>query len=94
MDFESKIISRQIGDILYASGLTIGTAESCTGGRISEAIIAIPGSSDYYKGGIVAYTDEVKENSGRTSRNIRGVYGCVRGSCASDGVRYDQYHRC
>lgn len=61
MDFESKIISRQIGDILYASGLTIGTAESCTGGRISEAIIAIPGSSDYYKGGIVAYIDEVKE---------------------------------
>ena len=61
MDFESKIISRQIGDILYASGLTIGTAESCTGGRISEAIIAIPGSSDYYNGGIVAYTDEVKE---------------------------------
>ena len=61
MDFESKILSRQIGDILYASGLTIGTAESCTGGRISEAIIAIPGSSDYYKGGIVAYTDEVKE---------------------------------
>ena len=61
MDFESKIISRQIGDILYASGLTIGTAESCTGGRISEAIIGIPGSSDYYKGGIVAYTDEVKE---------------------------------
>ena len=60
MDFESKIISRQIGDILYASGLTIGTAESCTGGRISEAIIAIPGSSDYYKGGTVAYTDEVK----------------------------------
>ena len=60
MDFESKIISRQIGDILYASGLTIGTAESCTGGRISEAIIAIPGSSDYYKGGIVAYTGEVK----------------------------------
>ena len=60
MDFESKIISRQIGDILYASGLTIGTAESCTGGRISEAIIAIPGPSDYYKGGIVAYTDEVK----------------------------------
>ena len=61
MDFESKIISRQIGDILYASGYTIGTAESCTGGRISEAIIAIPGSSDYYKGGVVAYTDEVKE---------------------------------
>ena len=57
MEFESKIISRQIGDILYASGYTIGTAESCTGGRISEAIMAIPGSSNYYKGGVVAYTD-------------------------------------
>ena len=61
MEFESKIISRQIGDILYASGYTIGTAESCTGGRISETIMAIPGSSNYYKGGVVAYTDEVKE---------------------------------
>ena len=61
MEFESKIISRQIGDILYSSGLTIGTAESCTGGRISEALIAIPGASDYFKGGIVSYTDEIKE---------------------------------
>lgn len=60
MEFESKIISRQIGDLLYASGLTLGTAESCTGGRISEAIIAIPGASNYFKGGIISYTDEVK----------------------------------
>lgn len=77
MDFESKIISRQIGDILYASGLTIGTAESCTGGRISEAIIAIPGSSDYYKGGIVAYTDEVKERILGVSHEILEEYTAV-----------------
>lgn len=62
MEFESKIISRQIGDLLYASGLTVGTAESCTGGRIGEAIIAIPGASNYFKGGIISYTDEVKES--------------------------------
>lgn len=61
MEFESKIISRQIGDLLYASGLTVGTAESCTGGRIGEAIIAIPGASNYYKGGIISYTNETKE---------------------------------
>ena len=53
--------SRQIGDLLYSSGLTIGAAESCTGGRISEAMIAIPGASDYFKGSIIAYTNEVKE---------------------------------
>ena len=61
MEFEIKIISRQIGDILYASGLTVGTAESCTGGRIAESIISIPGASNYFKGGIVSYTNEIKE---------------------------------
>lgn len=62
MAFETKIISRQIGDILYASGLTVGTAESCTGGRIGEGLISVPGASNYYKGGIISYTDEIKEN--------------------------------
>ncbi len=61
MEFETKILSRQIGDILYESGLTVGTAESCTGGRIAEAIIAIPGASNYFKGGVVSYTNEIKE---------------------------------
>ena len=41
MEFESKILSRQIGDLIYASGYSLGTAESCTGGRISETIIAL-----------------------------------------------------
>lgn len=42
--------------------MTLGTAESCTGGRIAEAIISMPGASSYFKGGIVSYTDEVKVN--------------------------------
>ena len=62
MSLENKIISREIGDILYASGLTVGTAESCTGGRVGEGIIAIPGASNYFKGGIICYADEIKEN--------------------------------
>ena len=61
MNFENKVTSREIGDILYDSGLTIGTAESCTGGRIAEAIIAVPGASKYFKGGIISYVNEVKE---------------------------------
>lgn len=62
MAFETKIISREIGDILYASGLTVGTAESCTGGRIGEGLISVPGASNYYKGGVISYTDEIKEH--------------------------------
>lgn len=62
MNFENKVTSREIGDILYDTGLSIGTAESCTGGRVAEGIIATPGASNYFKGGIICYADEVKTN--------------------------------
>lgn len=62
MEFESKILSKSISEMLYNSDKTLGTAESCTGGRIAEAIIAVPGASNYFKGGVVSYTNEVKEN--------------------------------
>ena len=62
MEFESKILSKSISEMLYNSDKTLGTAESCTGGRIAEAIIAVPCASNYFKGGIVSYTNEVKEN--------------------------------
>ena len=43
MEFESKILSKGISEMLYNSEKSLGTAESCTGGRIAEAIIAVPG---------------------------------------------------
>ncbi len=61
MQLENKVLSREIQSRLYESGKTLGTAESCTGGRIAEAIIATPGASEYFKGGIISYTNEVKE---------------------------------
>lgn len=61
MEFEKKVLSREIQQYLYESGMTLGTAESCTGGRIAEAIISVPGASDYFKGGIISYTNDVKE---------------------------------
>ena len=62
MSLENKIISKEIQQYLYDQGKTLATAESCTGGRIAEAIIAVPGASNYFKGGIISYTNEVKEN--------------------------------
>lgn len=62
MEFEKKVLSREIQQYHYESGLTLGTAESCTGGRIAEAIISVPGASAYFKGGIISYTNDVKEN--------------------------------
>ncbi len=62
MDFESKIISREVSQLLWEMEKTVSTAESCTGGRIAEAIIAVPGASKYFKGGIISYVDEIKES--------------------------------
>ena len=62
MDFESKIISREVSQLLWEMEKTVGTAESCTGGRIAEAIIAVPGASKYFKGGIISYVDEIKQS--------------------------------
>ena len=77
MEFETKIISRQIGDMLYASGLSLGTAESCTGGLISEAIIATPGASNYFKGSVVSYTNDVKADVLGVPRETLDTYGAV-----------------
>jgi len=62
MDFEGKIISRDISQLLWEREETVSTAESCTGGRIAEAMMSVPGASKYFKGGIICYVDEVKEN--------------------------------
>lgn len=60
MNFENKVTSREISQLLWEREETVGTAESCTGGRIAEAIISVPGASKYFKGGVISYTDDIK----------------------------------
>lgn len=57
---EDKAIEVQIGDILRDKHLRMGTAESCTGGHIAGMITSVAGSSDYFVGGIISYSNEVK----------------------------------
>lgn len=58
-------------------GRTLATAESLTGGGIGAALTAIPGSSEIYKGGIISYTNWVKENLLGVSSEILDRYGAV-----------------
>lgn len=55
-------LEKQIGTVLRKKGVTIATAESCTGGEIARLITSVPGSSGYYKGSVVSYANEVKTN--------------------------------
>lgn len=60
MELENKVLSKEILYIMYETGCTLSTAESCTSGRVAESITLMPGSSEYFVGGIVAYSDNVK----------------------------------
>ena len=62
MSVETKVISREINDLMWQQGATLSTAESCTAGNVAAAITSIPGSSQFYKGGVVGYSNEVKVN--------------------------------
>ena len=97
MELETKVLSKELQQYLYDNSLTIGTAESCTGGRIAEAIIAVPGASEYFKGGIVSYTNEVKENllhvshqtlEEQTAVSEEVAKQMVKGACEALNVDY------
>ena len=62
MDLYLKLVSKEINENLWRDCKTLSTAESCTAGRIASVITAVPGSSNYYKGGLICYADEVKVN--------------------------------
>ena len=71
-------------------GKTLATAESCTGGGIGAAITAVPGASKVFKGGVISYTNEVKEQCLGVDRAVLEKYGAVSAPVAgamASGVR-------
>ena len=72
------------------SGKTLVTAESCTGGGIGTAITSVPGSSRVYKGGVICYTNWVKQNILDVDSALLDKYGAVSAPVAGEmasGVR-------
>ncbi len=79
-----------IGEALRKKGLKLCAAESCTGGLLSKMITDIPGSSDYFLGGIVAYDNRVKKRLAGVKASTLKRYGAVSGQTAlelAEGVR-------
>ena len=79
-----------IGEILKATGKTLSTAESCTGGMISSLVTSVPGSSEYFLGSVTSYANSVKENVLGVPSKIIEEYGAVSSECVSamaEGVR-------
>ncbi|MBN2862620.1 MAG: competence/damage-inducible protein A [Bacteroidales bacterium] len=66
-----------VGNLLKDKGLTISTAESCTGGKIAHMLTSIPGSSLYYRGSVIAYDNRVKIDLLGVPAIILEKYGAV-----------------
>ena len=75
--FDEDTMESVVGKLLLQKGKTLSTAESCTGGSIAQLITSIPGSSEYFKGSIVAYSNEIKEKFLGVSKQILIDHGAV-----------------
>jgi len=62
ISYEDIPVENLIGNLLLSKGKMLAIAESCTGGNIAHRITLIPGCSNYFKGSVVAYSNEVKTN--------------------------------
>ncbi|MBZ5499311.1 MAG: competence/damage-inducible protein A [Acidobacteriia bacterium] len=71
-----------VGQMLRHSGRTLAVAESCTAGLIGSTITRVPGSSDYFRGGIICYSNELKEELCRVPRELLQRHGAVSAEVA------------
>ena len=75
--FGEETLSANLGRILKEKGLTVSTAESCTGGFIAHSITAEPGSSEYFKGSVVPYSNDLKIRILGVEKDLIEKYGAV-----------------
>ncbi len=75
--YENISLEEKVGELLRKKSLTLATAESCTGGLLGNKITNIPGSSDYYLGGVIAYSNEIKKLICKVKEETLKQYGAV-----------------
>jgi nicotinamide-nucleotide amidase len=77
-----ETLAAATGHLLRQRGLMLGTAESCTGGLISATLTETPGSSRWFKGGVIAYANEIKERLLGVDPDLLARHGAVSGETA------------
>jgi nicotinamide-nucleotide amidase len=83
-------VADELGELLIRSALTVSVAESCTGGLLGSLITDRPGSSAYFPGGVIAYSDDVKRDELGVPAALIARYGAVSREVAiamAEGVR-------
>ena len=80
-------LEQEVGKLLRQKGLTLGLVESATGGLLSHLITNVPGSSDYYKGAVTAYSNQLKTSLVGVKEDTISKYGAVSPQVAKEMAR-------
>jgi PncC family amidohydrolase len=83
-------LALRVAALLSAAGQTLAVAESCTGGLLGAALTAIPGASNFFLGGVIAYDDRIKRALLQLPASVIAEHGAVSAECAllmASGVR-------
>ena len=75
--YDNDKLEQVIADLLIQNNLTVSTAESCTSGLLASRLTDVPGSSQYFKGGSVCYSNELKVNDIGVDKDLIEKYGAV-----------------
>ncbi len=87
---QEEDLGEVVGQILRDKGMTVATAESCTGGLLGKMLTDVPGSSDYYLGGVVCYSDDLKVDLLGVNETSLERFGAVSEQVAAqmaEGIR-------
>ena len=76
-----------VAKLLLSNNMTLSTAESCTGGLISDRLTNVSGSSKYFNGGVVAYSNEIKSSVLNVNKDIINSHGAVSDEVAMEMAR-------
>ena len=79
---DERTVSEIVLDLCRDRGLTLATAESCTGGLVASRLTSVPGASEVFRGAIVAYADAVKQQELRVPSEILASHGAVSAEAA------------
>ena len=80
---ETRSVAMLVLALCRAPGLTLGAAESCTGGLVAARLTSVPGSSDVFRGAVVAYANEVKQSALGVPAEVLERHGAVSAETAA-----------
>lgn len=77
MDQQVEALVNKLAEQLVSRGIFLGTAESCTGGWIGQALTSVSGSSRWYEGGVICYSNNIKQSVLHVPGHLLERYGAV-----------------